>query len=348
MKTRASVLADTGRLELQDVDLPELGLDGVLVQVLVTGVCGSDLAAFNGQHPYKAAPCVLGHELCGIVREVGPHVTDLVPGHLVCSASYLACGNCHYCMSHKPNLCTAKRNLSHDGWHGSFADLIVLRRPMVFGLPPATTPEVGALVEPLSIGLHAVDLAACSAKTRLLVVGAGFIGLASIYAAAKRGWPNIVALDLHTTQGPLAFAAGATEFRTTEEIGTSDLTLGGSPGYDAVIVAANSPAAVQLALNYVAPGGRVVVVSFPEGEAPLTFHSLVRTEIAIVGSSLSTPAEFSKVIEWLASDGPRLKTLVTHEFALGMAPQALQVMATRDTATGKVILRPGRDRSGAE
>lgn len=337
----AAVLSANRVIEMRDEPVPDIGPDELLIRVLATGVCGSDLSAYRGTHPYKSAPTVLGHELCGVVESVGAQVAGIAPGDLVCSAAFSACGQCPACRGGAVHLCSAKRNLSHLDWSGSFADRVLLHRNMTYLLPPDTDPLAGALVEPLSIGLHAAGLLGRADGRALAVLGGGTIGLACVLAAGRLGFGRTACVDRGSAKGRLAEAAGADCYLDAEQGDPADRLLeafGGPVG--AVIVAAGYPAVLDQAVRIVAPGGVIVVVSYFEGRTTVDPNVWVGRELTVRGSALSTPDDFETVIGWLRDGSLDPRFLVTHQFPLDQAAAALELLDTGGAGVGKVMLRP--------
>ncbi|MGW6917087.1 zinc-dependent alcohol dehydrogenase [Kitasatospora sp. NPDC054939] len=333
----SAVLVENGRIEHRLTPLPPVAPGELLVRVLATGICGSDLATYRGTHPYKTAPTVLGHELCGtVVTAAG----DFAVGDLVCSAAYAHCGACPMCAQGRTNLCGARANLCHLGWDGSFAQYVTLRPTMVHRLPAGTDPVLGALVEPLSIAVHAVALAGPADGRTLRVIGAGNIGLGCLIAARRLGYGTVVCSDLGPDKGRRAAALGAD--------GYLDVLAGGAgpdaaAPADVVLVASGHPGALDEAVRAVRPGGTVVVVSFFDRPPAVAVNALVGKEVRVVGSSLSTAEDFRTVIGWLAEGSIDPLPMVTHRFGLAAADAAMALMAAGEPATGKIILTPRGD-----
>lgn len=334
------------------LDVPEPGPGELLVRVLASGICGSDLAAWRGTHPYKVAPVVLGHEFCGEVTRVGSELDaddgEFTAGDLVCSAAFSPCDTCAECRRGSPHLCTDRRNLSHEGWQGSFAQYVLLRRNMTHRLPPDTDPVAGALVEPLSIGLHAVRLAGAGAGRTVAVLGSGTIGLSCLLAARRVGFGAAVCVDAGPAKARLAEAAGATGYvdaRTGSpspaEVGELIVRQLGGERPEVVFVSAGYPGVLDQAVAAVRPGGTVVVVSYFEGPVLTDLNALVGREARVLFSSLSVPDDFRRVISWLADGTLDPLPLVTHHFPLDDIEEAMSVLDRPAAATGKVMLRIG-------
>ncbi|MEW2116607.1 alcohol dehydrogenase catalytic domain-containing protein [Streptomyces sp. NPDC005474] len=330
----SAVLTEYGRIEYRSTPVPAADQEELLVRVLATGVCGSDLATYRGAHPYKTAPVVLGHELCGVVERAAG---GFAVGDLVCAAAYAHCESCEPCAQGLTNLCRDKRNLCHLGWEGSFAEYVTLRPHMTFALPPGLDPELGALVEPLSIGLHAIRLAGPARGRTMRVIGSGSIGLSCLIAARRLGFTRITCTDVGQEKGERALALGADAYADV-------LAPAGPPAEaDVVVVAAGHPDALDEAVGAVRAGGTVIVVSFFDGPVPLAANALVGREVTVIGSSLSTAADFRTVISWLAAGEIDPRPMVTHRFALADTAEAMSLMAEGKPTTGKIILTPRGD-----
>ncbi|TLQ48513.1 zinc-binding dehydrogenase [Streptomyces marianii] len=336
---KAAVLTDRRTIVHQDTAAPEHGPGELLVRVDATGICGSDLAAYRGTHPYKTAPAVLGHEFSGTVVAVGDEVTGFAAGDRVCSAAFSHCDACAECLNGAPHLCTRKLNLSHLDWTGSFAELVVLRPNMAHRLPPGLHPVAGALVEPLSIGLHAVRLVGAGAGRGILVLGSGTIGLSCLVAARQLGHAAVACVDIGPEKGGLARGLGADAYvdaREGDPVPEALKALGGPA--DVVVIAAGYPGVTDQALRAVRPGGDIVIVSYFEDRHPVDLNTIVGREVTVHGSALSTPRDFTEVIEGLAAGTPDVLPMVTHHFALADAEAALDLMDRADVPTGKIML----------
>lgn len=334
---RAALLTAPRVLDAEaEIPVPVIGPGELLVRVLASGICGSDLAAYRGTHPYKKAPVVLGHELCGVVERIGPDPgraakTPFAVGDLVCSAAFSPCERCPPCRRGTAHLCGDRLNLSHRDWHGSFAEYVRLRPNMAHRLPAGTDPVVGALVEPLSIGLHAIRLAGHGAGRAVAVLGSGAIGLSCLTAARRRGFGTVVCVDAGPAKAGLAEALGADGYVDARTGSPSPdrvaalvagRTASGPP--DLVVVAAGYPGVLDQAVATVRPGGTVVVVSYFEAPVAVDLNAFVGREARVLFSSLSGPDDFREVISWLADKTVDPLPLVTHQFPLHRAEEAMR------------------------
>lgn len=339
-----AVLTAVRTIEQRTLPDPRPAPDEVLVRVLATGICGSDLSAYRGTHPYKRAPAVLGHELCGTVLSAGDRVKHVRPGDLVCAAAYSSCGACPACRRGAPNLCSDRRNLSHLGWHGSFAQHVLLRSNMVFHLADHVDREAGAMAEPLSIALHAVRLGQQDkALGNVSILGTGGIGLCCSLAARRRGAERIACIDLGPAKKQIAEAAGADVYiDAAETAAASGLASVWPSGADLTFVTSGHPGALDEACSMTRQGGRVVVVSYFDRPQLVSVNSFVASELTVLFSSLSIPRDFTEVTGWLAEGSVDPRLLITHRFDLSRVDDALRVMDAATGTVGKVMIHvPG-------
>ncbi|MFJ7900010.1 zinc-binding dehydrogenase [Streptomyces sp. NPDC096198] len=340
----AAVLTADRTMEYREVPVPEAGPGELLVRVAASGICGSDLSAYRGLHPYKKAPVVLGHEFCGRVVATGPGVDRFSAGDLVCSSAYASCDTCPPCRTGATHLCRNRTNLSHLGWEGSFAELVLLRENMTYRLPAGLDHEAGAMVEPLSIGLHAMRLADATGGPAVTVLGTGTIGLACVVAARRLGFGPVHCVDRGPGKGDLARSVGADGYVDVdqEELrpGSAALTPGGS---DITVIASGHPGVVTDAAAITRPGGQVIVVSYFGGPQDVDWNSLVSAELTVRFSALSTAADFEEVIGWLDRGEVDPVSLVTHRFPLHDAAAAMHLMDEAAGTVGKILLQVDRE-----
>ncbi|MDL9947219.1 alcohol dehydrogenase catalytic domain-containing protein [Gordonia sp. ABSL11-1] len=332
----AAVLTETGHIQHRRIPRPQPRSDELLVRVEASGICGSDLAAFRGTHPYKSAPAVLGHEFSGTIIDSGTAVTRFSHGDLVCSAAFAHCGRCGDCADGATNLCRNKLNLSHLDWTGSFAEYVMLRESMTYRLPEGLDPAAGALVEPLSIGRHAIALA--QNRGSVAILGSGTIGLACSIAARQHDLGPVACVDLGSDKGSLATAAGAHHYidaSRSDPVAAVTAALAGAA--DVVVIASGYRGVFEHAAHIVRPGGEVIVVSYFAGATPVEVNAFVGKEATIRCSALSTAADFRAVIGWL-EQGMDPTALITHRFALDEADRAFSLMHDDATQTGKIML----------
>ncbi len=337
MWTTAAVLTRPLVIEQQQRELPSLGPSEVLVRVELAGLCGSDMAAYEGWHAYKQAPVVLGHELSGIVERIGSEVTRVMVGDRVCAASFVSCGRCDPCTRGDNNLCQMKRNISHASWDGTFAQRVVLNESMAFPVPATLAPELAVLVEPLTIALHAVRSLVCVKGKNLLIIGAGSIGLASVLCARALGVASVICVDRGVSKGEAAIQAGANRYINVEE--QPLLLHDNSPhDMDICIVAATYPQVYVDACATTRRGGDVIALAYAKPDVQIPINDYLRSCIQLHFSYLSTPSDFEWIVNSLVEKRISPQMLVTHRFPLQEVGHAMLIKSSHADSAGKILI----------
>jgi len=197
---KALVLAQYNRLEIQELPDPRPAEGEVLVQVSACGICGSDVHGMDGSTGRRIPPIVMGHEAAGVVVELGPGASGLAAGDRVTFDSTVWCGQCTYCRQGAINLCDRRQVLGVSCPEfrrpGAFAQLVAVPQHIVYRLPEGLSFEQAAMTEPLSVAVHAVNLARIELGDSAAVIGAGMIGLLAVQALRAAGCARIIAVDL--------------------------------------------------------------------------------------------------------------------------------------------------------
>jgi L-iditol 2-dehydrogenase len=170
--------------------------DQVKIRVVVTGICGSEIHAFHGSHPFRIPPLISGHEMAGVVTETGENVTDIKAGDRVTVEPHYGCGRCFLCREGAYNLCEKKPVLGAQGWSGSFGEYIVVPQQTVIPIPEKLSFEEAALIEPLAVGMHAVRKSGLSVGNFAVIMGCGPIGLGVILCAKMAGASRVITSDV--------------------------------------------------------------------------------------------------------------------------------------------------------
>jgi threonine dehydrogenase-like Zn-dependent dehydrogenase len=349
MRTEAAILSGVGEINLVSLQLPPLRSKELLVEVEMTGLCGSDMAVYLGKHVYKKPPIVLGHEFSGIVRRAGAAVSSVRIGDRICAASFTSCDSCDDCLRGAIHLCRDKRNICSEGWHGSFSSYVHVTDCMVTVLPPEVDAEKWALVEPLTIGLHAMRLAPVMTDRKVAIIGAGSIGLSCLIAARRLGAGRTVCIDKGRPKREIALCLGADEFVDAQSDGTVRGGLGAlGEEADITVIACSYDDVFSHAKLLTRPGGEVIVVSYFDPGVSIDLNDFLRAEIAVRFSYLSTRRDFAEVIGWLSHGGLDPTPLVTHRFSLASADCAFRLKKDRPSDVGKIIFDLSRNSESRE
>lgn len=343
---RAAVLEATGRLVVKDVEEPALARPNeVLIQVRAVGVCGSEVHAYQGTHPFRRAPAILGHEMSGVVVQAGPRAGAFAPGDRVIVDPQWTCGECVYCRRGDINLCPQKKVLGTQAWPGAFGEYITAPAESVFALPDELSFEQGALIEPLTVGVHVARRAAVGPGTAVVALGSGSIGGMVCAAARALGAGPVIAADIR--QHCLDAARermGATHDFLLPDPGFVEKvrTLTGGEGAGVVVVAADEPALVDLALDIVSRRGQIVLVALLT-EAPLQFmgFKVIAREAHIIGSTMANAADVRESLDLVRTGKVDVTGILTHRLPIEEAARGMHLAAAKDDNAIKVLLHYG-------
>jgi 2-desacetyl-2-hydroxyethyl bacteriochlorophyllide A dehydrogenase len=340
---RAASLETEGHLVLTETPMPSIQSDDqVLIRVKTVGVCGSEVHAFHGTHPYRKAPVILGHEAAGDVLSVGKAVSGFEVGDRVIVDPQWTCGQCAYCRAGDVNLCPSKKVLGTPAWPGAFGEYIIAPERSVFPLPHNLSYVQGSLIEPLTVAVHVARQANLVAGESVAILGTGSIGGLLAGVCHVQGAAPIVNADVH--QHCLDAARerlGATHDFLLPDRDLLDAVkaLTGGEGVDVVFVTADDPSLVSRGLQIAKRRGRIVLVALlTTSPLQLTAYEIIKKELHIVGSSMSNHDDVRKAIELAASGQVDLEAIATHLLPIEEAQQGVELADTKDDGAIKVIL----------
>ena len=336
---RALVLADYKRFELQDVPQPEPGPGEVLIRIRWCGICGSDVHGMDGSSGRRQPPIIMGHEASGVIAAMGPGVEGWQAGDRVTFDSTVHCGTCSYCKEDLVNLCESRRVLGVScreyKQNGAFAEYVVVPERILYRVPEALSFEHAAMVEPVSIAVHAVRRAQLRPNDVIAVVGAGMIGLLIIQVLRAEGCESILAADIDRGRLQLARDFGANETVLVEDV--NDAIPAESADVAFEVVGASST--LSMAVRAVRKGGRVVLVGnlAPTAEFPLQ-HAVTR-ELSIHGSCASA-GEYPECLRLMESEAVNVAPLISATAPLGEGGQWFDRLYRKEPGLMKVLLQP--------
>lgn len=328
------------RMELRREPVPVPGSGEVLVEVAAVGICGSELSGYLGQNSLRRPPLIMGHEAAGrIARDSDALLGDGSParaGTRVTFNPLLTCGVCDLCRAGNNNLCRNRQLISAHR-PGAFATYVAVPAHLCMPLPDHLSLTLGSLTEPLACSVRAVGHT--GAPRRLVILGAGPIGLLCLIAARAAGVEQILVSDVAERRLAVARAWGATATVNARDDVLAAVQVFAPGGADAVIDAVGLTVTRNQAVHAVIPGGRVVYIGLHEEESLFAANYVVRQEIVVVGSFTYSEADFTRALDLLATgyvptDGDWLE-----ERPLAAGPAAFEELLAGTTRATKIVLR---------
>jgi 2-desacetyl-2-hydroxyethyl bacteriochlorophyllide A dehydrogenase len=336
---RAIEIAPDRLLQLVELPEPELRPGEARVRVAFCGICGSDLHMSASRT--APAGAVMGHEFSGRIVELSPDVAGWKPGDRVCVFPFAPCGRCTSCLAGDEHVCVeaASTGLGLGVNQGAYAETVVVPRSTLRRLPDELPDEHGALAEPLAVGLHGVSIAAADPAAPVAVIGAGPIGAMTALALRLRGFERIVVIEPNAARRGLAEALGFRAVGLAHVQETILDALGGAPPA-AIFECAGARTTLQLAVESIAPTGRVVLLGSAWRPVRLSLLALLTKEAQIHASFAYRRREFDEAVELLAAGRVPAEELITDIAPLADAPAMFEELARPETRQLKVLLRP--------
>ena len=333
---KAIVLEGPGRAVLQSVAEPEPGSDEILLEVRRVGLCGSDLNSYRGRNPLVTYPRIPGHEVSGVVAALNPAFPEWQPGTPVTLSPYSHCGACAACLRQRPNACQHNQTLGVQR-DGALAERIAVPASRLFradlGLKEL------CLVEPLTVGFHAVARGRVGPADVVAVFGCGGVGLGAIAGAAFRG-ATVIAVDLDDAKLETARKAGASHLLNTanEDLHASLARLTDGRGPDVILEAIGLPETFRAAVEEVAFTGRVVYIGYAKEPVSYETRLFVQKELDILGSRNALPEDFHAVMRMLESGRFPTDDAVTHVVPMAEAPAILDAWSREPARYTKIMI----------
>ncbi len=326
-------------LWLEDVPVPEVGINDVLIRVRRTGICGTDLhiRAWDAWAQRTVpVPLVVGHEFVGDVVEVGANVNDFAPGDLVSGEGHLVCGRCRNCMAGRRHLCAHTRGIGVDA-PGAFAEYIALPMTNIWRHQPEIDLDVAAIFDPFGNAVHTA-LSFPVLGEDVLITGAGPIGLMAAAVVRHAGARHVVITDVNEQRLALARSMGVTRAldARTDALAAVQAELGMKEGFDVGLEMSGSPAALRDMLKSMAHGGRIAVLGIPAEEVALDLDVVVFNMLTLKGVYGREMYETWYAMTTLLQSGLDITPVITHRFASDDFEEGFATAAS--SGAGKVLL----------
>jgi L-iditol 2-dehydrogenase len=342
---KALLLKDYRRFAVEDLAVPELQPGEVLVRVRACGICGSDVHGMDGSSGRRIPPIVMGHEAAGEIAQVGGAVAGWKTGDRVTFDSTVSCGDCWYCRRGKINLCEHRRVLgvscTEYRRHGAFAEFVAVPQHILYRLPDTLSFEQAAMVEAVSVAVHAVKRTPLANDGAALVVGTGMIGLLIVQALRAAGCPQVIALDLDESRLSLAKKLGAAHTIQADEAAWREKigALTGGRGVDAAFEVVGLPPTVKTAIESVRKGGSVTLVGNLKPQVELPLQTVVTRELTLIGTCASA-GEYPECLELIAAGKINVTEFISATAPLEAGAQWFERLYAGEKGLMKVLLQP--------
>ena len=343
---KALVLEQYKQFQLaSDYPEPEIGPHEVLIRVRSCGICGSDVHGFDGSSGRRVPPIIMGHEASGEIARVGSAVSKLAEGDRVTFDSMISCGQCFYCRKGTPNLCDSRQVLgvSCDEYrrHGAFAEYVSVPEHIVYKMPDGLSFDHAAMVEPVSVAVHAVNITPLSLGDTALVVGAGMIGLLTLQALRAAGAGKIVIADLADDRLELAKTLGADIALNpkNDDVASALRDLTDGRGADVAMEAVGATPTVKACIDSVRKGGAVTLIGNIAKTVEFGLQPVVTREISVFGSCASAN-DYPACLELLARGAIQVDPMISAKGSLDEGPSFFDRLYSHEPNLTKVILNP--------
>ncbi|MFF2889676.1 zinc-binding dehydrogenase [Paenibacillus sp. NPDC057967] len=338
---KAVYVDDAYTVVVKEVDKPKVGKNEVLIQVKAAGICGSDIHTYKGLHPFRKPPVIIGHEIAGEVVEIGGAVTKFKVGDRVTVEPQTGCGHCEYCLTGSVNYCTGRGAPGIGSWYGAMAEYFAAPEQTVFKLPDGMDYDLGVLVEPFAVGVHAVRKAGIQVGDKVAILGAGPIGLLAMAAAKAAGATTTLVTDVMDYALEIADQMGATHSMNimnlpdwTEE---AKAAIGGD--FDKVLIAAGVPGIIDQSLKLLRKGGRIVTIAMFQGTQTFDIHNLQNQEKEIIGCMTYTREDTITAIDMLMAGAVNEQAIISHKLTCEQAAEGFRLVDKKEDQSMKVLVK---------
>jgi L-iditol 2-dehydrogenase len=337
---------DIHEIEIRDdIAIHEPDVDEVLIQVEYAGICGSDLHLYNGVHPFRKPPIIVGHEVSGTIAKIGANVSKYKIGDRVTAMPMQSCLACDACKRGLGWFCRDRILPGMGGWPGSFVEYWYIREPFVFGLPDGLDTKTAVLAEPACIAYHSLNRVPQENRKNLLIMGAGAIGTLSIIMAKAMGFEKIITTDViqYNLDRSSEFGADAA-VNVSDGYSALDSAVekifGGDRASAIYITAGGDMDILQKACKYCGIRSTIIVIPpIVSPPATVVLNDLVAKEISVVGAVNYGLDDFGNTLDIISRHKSDFSKVITHSFDLDDAKDAFEFAAQGKEGHFKVVIK---------
>ncbi len=331
-------------IRIEDVPKPEIGSDEILLKVMASGICGTDVVEW---YRLPKAPRVFGHEATGIIEKAGENVTKYKVGDRIFVSHHVPCNKCHYCQKDAHTACETLHTTNY--YPGGFSQYIRVPKinveTGVYTLSPNMSYETGTFIEPLACAVRGQRLADINKNDTILIIGSGMAGILHIQLSKLKGVQKIFAADINPDRLELAEKFGADHVIVAKDDLSQQLKkLNDGKAADKVIVCTGAEKAALTALDCVDRGGTILFFAVPDPtiKIPIPITQFWRNEITIKTSYGAAPRDLEEALQILAQKRINVSDMITHRLDIREAAEGFRLVAEAGKSL-KVILEPNRN-----
>ena len=340
-KMKVAMYYNNNDVRIEEMPIPKISDDELLVKVEASGICGSDVMEW---YRIKKAPLVLGHEISGVIVKTGKNVKTFKTGDRVFVTHHVPCNNCEYCKRGQHTLCKTLHSTKF--YPGGFAQYLrvpeINVRTGTFKLPDEISFDEGTFIEPLACVVRGFRIAGFKSDRSFLIIGSGIAGLLNIKMAKTLGAKKIFATDINDFRLRFAEKVGAdVAINAKEDVNEIIRQENNGELADYIILCAGAPSAVKQALNSVAPGGTILFFAptEPGVDIPFPLFDLWNKQISMFSTYAGAPIDIVKAIDLLKSKKINVTDMITHRLPMDKAPEGFRLVAEAANSV-KVIIYP--------
>lgn len=334
-----AVMTAPGQIEFNEVPVPEIKDGQVLVRIRRIGVCGSDIHVYHGKHPYTTYPVVQGHEVCGEIVKVADDVTGLKPGDTVTIQPQVVCGECYPCRNGRYNICESLKVMGFQTT-GMASEYFAVDAKKVLKLPEGLSFDLGAMIEPLAVAVHALRRCEDIKGKRILVLGAGPIGNLVAQSAKGMGASEVMITDVSEYRLEVAKKCGIDHCINSqkEDIGKVLIERFGPDKADIILECVGIEATMDQAINNARKGSDIIVVGVFPSKGYVDMGLVQDRELRLIGTLMYREEDYIKAIELVQDGKVNLEPLISNHFSFKDYKKAYEYIQEKGEYAMKVII----------
>lgn len=334
-----AVTTSAGKITFREVEAPKPAADEVIIGVKRIGVCGSDIHIFHGLHPYTSFPVIQGHEASGVIAELGAQVTDFAKGDQVVFMPQVTCGECYPCRHGMYHVCDCLKVMGAQTG-GAAQEYFPVKAKLVLKLPKSLSLDHAAMVEPVSVAVHALSRAGDVTGLNVLVLGAGTIGNLVGQVAKASGASAVLITDISEYKLAIARQCGLTHVLNTtqDDLGQAILKHFGPGKADLILECVGAQATITQAVSNARKGSSIVVVGVYSGKPEVDLGLVQDRELSLLGTLMYQKRDYERAIALMAAGKLCLDQMITHHFPFKRFMDAYEMIKTSQGHFLKVMI----------